>query len=228
MYSEVLFTFVINKATDYYRENFGPVFQIKSDREQNTFCFKVYNFEYKDLVDHSGYPRLSKQQGIERIAYTLHFDFEKDGVKLPTKQVKAVKRVDPAEDEPNEVFEVTYIITDIKDYDTYFINCGRTPIYKSTTLCHCGDKLKELLQCGLFGLKYVHVHNAKRFDYYTKRLVISMHRNLQSITNYFIVTNVKSCPRVEMLFICTKTVPVSTNSELVKRTYVLKSIREKI
>lgn len=228
MYSEVLFTFVINKATGYYRENFGPVFQIKSDREQNTFCFKVYNFEYKDLVDYSRYTRLSKQQGIERIAYTLHFDFEKDGVKLPTKQVEAVKRVETAEDESNEVFEVTYIITDIKDYDTYFINCGRTPIYKFTTLCDGGDKLKELLQCGLFGLKYVHVHDAKRLDCYTKHLVISMDKDLQSITNYFIVTNVESCPRVEMLFICTKTVPVSTNSELVKRTYVLKSIRKKI
>lgn len=55
-----------------------------------------------------------------------------------------------------------------------------------------------------------------------------MHKDLQSITNYFIVTNVGSCPKVEMLFICTKTVPVSTNPELVKRTYVLKSIREKI
>lgn len=228
MYSEVLFTFVIHKATDYYRENFGPVFQIKSDREQNTFCFKVYNFEYRNIVDYSKYSRLSKQQGTEKIAYTLHFDFEKHGVKLPTKQVKAVKCIQPAEDESNEVFEVTYIITDIKDYDTYFINCGRTPIYKSTTLCDCGDKLKELLQCGLFGLRYVHVHDTKRFDYYTKRLVIFMHKDLQSITNYFIVTNVGSCPKVEMLFICTKTVPVSTNPELVKRTYVLKSIREKI
>lgn len=228
MYSEVLFTFVINKATDYYRENFGPVFHIKSDREQNTFCFKVYNFEYKDLVDYSRYPRLSKQQGVEKIAYTLHFDFEKDGVKLPTKQVRLVKCVEPAENEPNEVFEVTYTITDIKDYDTYFINCGRTPIYKSTTLCDCGQKLKELLQCGLFGFKYVCVHDTKRLDYYTKRLVISMHKDLQSITNYFIVTNVESCSKVEMLFTCIKTVPVYTNPELVKRTYVLKSIREKI
>ena len=228
MYSEVLFTFVINKATDYYRENFGPVFQIKSDRKQNTFCFKVYNFEYKDIVDYSRYPRLGKQQGTRKIAYTLHFDFEQYGVKLPTKQVKAVKHVQHAEDEPNEVFEVTYIITDIKDYDTYFINYGRTPIYKSTALCHCGEKLKELLQCGLFGFKHVCVHDTRRLDYYTKRLVISMDKDLQSITNYFIVTNVEACPKVEMLFRCIKTVPVSTNTELVKRTYVLASIREKI
>lgn len=228
MYSEVLFTFVINKATDYYRENFGPVFQIKSDRKQNTFCFKVYNFEYKDIVYYSRYPRLGKPQGTRKIAYTLHFDFEQYGVKLPTKQVKAVKRVQHAEDEPNEVFEVTYIITDIKDYDTYFINCGRTSVYKSTALCHCGEKLKELLQCGLFGFKHVCVHDTKRFDYYTKRLVISMHKDLQSITNYFIVTNVETCPKVEMLFRCIKTVPVSTNPELVKRTYVLTSILEKI
>lgn len=226
MYSEVLFTFVINKATEYYRENFGPVFQIKSHREQNTFCFKVYNFEYKNLVDYSRYSRLSKQQGTEKIVYTLHFDFEKDGVKLPTKQVKAVKRVKPAENEPNEVFEVTYIITDIKDY--YPINCGRTSIYKSTTLYDCGEKLKELLQCGLFGFKHVCVHDTKRLDSYTKRLVISMDKDLQSITNYFIVTNVESCPKVNMLFTCIKTVPVSTNPELVKRTYVLKSIRENI
>ena len=221
MYSEVLFTFVRNKATEYYREKFGPVFQIKSHREQNTFCFKVYNFEYKNLADYSRYARLSKQQGTEKIAYTLHFDFEKHGVKLPTKQVKAVKCIEPAENEPNEVFEVTYIITDIKDYDTYFINCGRTPIYKSTTLYDCGRKLKELLQCGLFGVKHVCVHD-------TKRLVISMHKDLQSITNYFIVANVECCPKVDMLFTCIKTVPVSTNPELVKRTYVLKSIREKI
>lgn len=91
MYSEVLFTFVINKATDYYRENFGPVFQIKSDREQNTFCFKVYNFEYKDLVDYSRYPRLSKQQRVEKIAYTLHFDFEKIWRKTADKASKASK-----------------------------------------------------------------------------------------------------------------------------------------
>ena len=215
----LLFTIIKNKAVDYYRENFGQLIRIISDHEENTFCLKVHNPEYKHPVNGTKYERLS--EGVEQIAYSLDFDFEHYGITLPIKQIKAVKRVEVI-DEKYRNFEVTYTITDVKEDELYFFDFANKTVYDSIRMEDCGKKLAEFIENTFFKDAFVMC-----FNDHAKRFTISMHKDFQIITNYFIVTNVEPFPKYEMFFRCIRTYPSRVNPEFVERTYILEHIRPK-
>ena len=213
----LLFTIIKNKAVDYYRENFGQIIRITSDHEKSTFCLKVHNPVYKYPANGTMYKRLS--EGVEQIAYRLDFDFEHYGITLPIKQIKAVKRVEVI-DKKYRNFEVTYTITDVKDDEPYFMNWASADVYKSIRTENCGKKLAEFIENTFFKDAFVMSFNDR-----AKRFTIAMPEDFQSITDYFILTNVEPCPDHELLFRCTKTYHSTINPEVIERTYVLESIR---
>lgn len=215
----LLFTIIKNKAVDYYRENFGQLIRIISDQEENTFSLTVHNPEYKYPVNGTKYERLS--EGVERITYRLDFDFEHYGITLPIKQIKAVKSVDVI-DEKYRNFEVTYTITDVKEDELYFFDFASKTVYDSIRMEDCGKKLAEFIENTFFKDTFVMCFNDR-----AKRFTISMHKDFQIITNYFIVTNVEPFPKYEMFFRCIRTHPSRTNPEFVERTYILEHIRPK-
>lgn len=208
-----------NEAVDYYRENFGQITRIISDHEESTFSFKVHNMDGKNQVNGSKYERLS--EGVERITYRLDFDFEHYGITLPTKQIEAVKCVEVIDKKYNN-FKVTYTITDVKDDEPYFMDCGSRLVCDSIRMNDCGKKLAEFIENTFFKDAFV-----MSFDDRTKRFRIVMPNDFQSITDYFILTNVKSCPGFEMFFRCIKTYHTNINPEVIERTYILEAIRPK-
>lgn len=213
----LLFTIIKNKAVDYYRENFGQLIRIISDHEENTFSLTVHNPEYKYPVNGTKYERLS--EGVERITYRLDLDFEHYGITLPTKQIKAVKCVEVIDKKYNN-FKVTYTITEVKDDEPYFINWNCKDVYDAIRMDDCGKKLTEFLENTFFKDAFVMCFNNRE-----KRFTIAMYKDFQSITNYFVVTNVEPFPKYEMLFKCIKNYSTNINPEVIERTYILESIR---
>lgn len=215
----LLFTIIKNEAVGYYRENFGQIIRIMPDHEENTFSFKVHNPEYKYPVNGTMYERLS--EGTERISYRLDLDFEHYGITLPIKQIKAVKRVELIDKKHNN-FKVTYTITEVKDDEPYFMNRKCKDAYDAIRMEDCGKKLAEFLENTFFKDAFVMSFNDR-----AKRFTICMYKDFQSITDYFILTNVGSCPNFEFFFRCIKTYSTNINPEVVERTYILDSIRPK-
>lgn len=215
----LLFTIIKNKAVDYYRENFGQLIRIISDHEKNTFSLTVHNPEYKHPVNGTKYKRLS--EGVEKITYRLDLDFEHYGITLPTKKIEAVKCVEVIDKKYNN-FKVTYAITDVKDDAPYFMCGGRKVIYNSLRMDDCGKKLVELMENAFLKDAFV-----MWFDDRAKGFTIAMHKDFKDITDYFIITNVKTCPEFEMFFRCIKTYSSNINPEVIERTYILEGIRPK-
>lgn len=215
----LLFTMIKNKAVDYYRENFGQIIQITSDHEKSTFWLKVHNPEYKYPANGTKYERLS--EGVEQITYRLDFEFEHYGITLPTKQIKAVKCVEVIDKKYNN-FEVTYTITDVKDDELYFINCWRKIVCNPIRMEDCGKKLAEFIENTFLKDAFVMCYND-----HAKRFTICMPKDFQSITNYFVVTNVNPYPEFEMFFRCVKTYHTNINPEVIEQTYVLEAVRPK-
>lgn len=213
----LLFTMIKNKAVDYYRENFGQIIRITSDHEKSTFWLKVHNPEYKYPANGTKYKKLS--EGVKKIVYRLDFDFERYGITLPIKQIKAVKCVEVI-DEKYRNFEVTYTITDVKEDELYFFDFASKTVYDSIKTFECGKKFVEFVEN-----TFLKDASLICFDDRAKHFTISMHKDFQSITNYFIVTNVEPFPKYEMFFRCIRTYPSRANPEFVERTYVLEHIR---
>lgn len=138
----LLFTIIKNKAVDYYRENFGPVYSVISDHEENTFSFRVDNH------NHNTYEKLS--EGVEPINYKLDLDFKRYGITLPIKQVKAIKYVTETNKPFNGLFKVTYTITEVKDDEPYFMNWKGKDAYDAIRMEDCGKKLAEFLENTFF------------------------------------------------------------------------------
>lgn len=220
MIDEILFIMVKDKAVDYYNDNFGPVSRIGSDFEKNTFWFYVHNKEYKNLVEYIPYKRLSED--VEQITYKQKFNFERYGISLPIKWISATKKVEIAATENKHFFKVTYTITDIKDDEPYFMNLGDESVYESVQTEDCGDKLAEFIENTFFKDAFVMYVNDS-----AKYFTIAMHKDFQSLINYFIVTNVKPCPDYELLFKCIRIYSSNVNPEIIEQTYVLESIRPK-
>ena len=218
MYDGPLFIMVKDEATDYYRDNFGPVSMIGSDLEKNTFWFYVHNKEYKNLVEFIPYKRLI--EGVERITYKQNFDFKRYGISLPIKRISATKKVEIAATENKHFFKVTYIITDIKDDEPYFMHWECKDAYDSVRMADCGKKLVDFIENVFFKDAFVMSFNDR-----AKRFTICMRKDFQSITDYFILTNVESCPNFEFFFRCVKTYSSKINPEVVERTYILEAIR---
>lgn len=212
----LLFTIIKNKAAKYYRENFGQVIRIISDHEKNTFSLTVHNPEYKYPVNGTKYERLS--EGVERIKYRLDLDFEHYGITLPIKQIKAVKCVEVIDKKHNN-FKVTYAITDVKDDEPYFTNWNCPSVYRSIRMFDCGKKLAEFIENTFFKDVFVISFNDR-----AKRFTISMHKDFQSITKYFIVTNIEPFPKYKMFFRCIKTYSSNVNPEFIEQTYILDGI----
>lgn len=215
----LLFTMIKNKAVDYYRENFGQMIRIISDHEKSTFWLTMHNPEYKYPANGTKYKRLS--EGVEQITYRLDFDFENYGITLPTKQIKAVKCVEVIDKKYNN-FRVTYTITDVKDDELYFINCERKSVCNSVRMEDCGKKLAEFIENMFLKDAFVMCYNDR-----AKRFTICMTKDVQDITDYFVVTNVKSCPEFEMFFRCIKTYSSNIYPEVIERTYILEGVRPK-
>ena len=212
----LLFTIIKNKAADYYRENFGPVLRMISDHEENTFSLNLHNPEYKYPAKGTKYEMLS--EGVERIKYRLDLDFEHYGITLPTKQIKAVKCVEVIDKRHNN-FKVTYTITDVKDDELYFTNWNCPSVCKSISMFDCAKKLVEFIENTFFKDAFVMCFNNQ-----AKRFTVSMNKDLQSITDYFIVTNVEPFSTYKMFFKCIKTCPSPVNPEFVEQTYSLDAI----
>lgn len=215
----LLFNMIKNKAVDYYRENFGEIIRIISDHEKRTFWLTVHNPEYKYPVNGTKYERLS--EGVERITYRLDFDFEHYGITLPTKQIKAVKRVEVIDEKYNN-FKVTYTITDVKDEELYFRNWESVSVYRAIKADDCGKKLAEFIENMFLKDAFVMCFNDR-----AKRFTIAMPKDFQSLINYFVVTNVNPYPEFEFLFRCTKTYSSNINPEVIEQTYILEAIRPK-
>ncbi len=215
----LLFTIIKNRAVDYYRKNFGQLIRIISDHEKRTFWLKVHNPEYKYPVNGTKYERLS--EGVERITYRLDLDFEHYGITLPTKKIEAVKRVEVIDKKYNN-FKVTYTITDVKDDEPYFMDFGRRVVYDSIRMNDCGKKLAEFIENTFFKDAFVMCYNDR-----AKRFTICMPKDFQSITNYFVVTNVNPYPEFELFFRCIKTYSTNINPEVIEQTYILEAIRPK-
>lgn len=213
----LLFTIIKNEAVDYYREKFGPVSRIISDHEENIFSFIVRNQEYKYPANGTRYEMLI--EGTEKIAYRLDLDFEHYGIKLPIKRIKAVKCVEKNE-KLNKIFKVTYTITEVKDDEPYFTKWKCKNAYDDIRMEDCGKKLAEFLENTFFKDAFVTSFNDR-----AKRFTICMYKDFQSITDYFILTNVESCPNFEFFFRCVKTYSSTINPEVVERTYILEAIR---
>jgi hypothetical protein len=208
-----------NKAVDYYRENFGQIIRITSDHEKSTFWLKVHNPEYKYPANGTMYKKLS--EGVEQIVYRLDFDFEHYGITLPIKQIKAVKCVEVI-DEKYRNFEVTYTITDVKDEELYFRNWESISVYRAIKADDCGKKLAEFIENMFLKDAFVMRYNDR-----AKRFTIAMPKDFQSITDYFVVTNVNPYPEFELFFRCIKTYSSNINPEVIERTYILKAMRPK-
>lgn len=215
----LLFTIIKNKAVDYYRENFGQIIRIISDHEESTFSFKVHNPDGKNPVNGFKYKRLS--EGVERITYRLDLNFEHCGITLPTKKIEAVKRVEVIDKKYNN-FKVTYTITDVKDDEPYFRNWESVSVYRAIQAADCGKKLAEFIENAFFKDTFVMCFNER-----AKRFTIAMHKDFQSITDYFIVTNVEPYPEFELFFRCIKTYSSNINPEVIERTYILESLHPK-
>lgn len=215
----LLFTIIKNKAVDYYRENFGQLIRIISDHEENTFSLTVHNPDGKNPVNGTKYERLS--EGVELITYRLDLDFEHYGITLPIKKIEAVKRVEVIDKKYNN-FKVTYTITDVKEDELYFFDFASKIVYDSIRMEDCGKKLAEFIENTFFKDAFVMCFNDR-----AKRFTISMHKDFQIITNYFIVTNVEPFPKYEIFFRCIRTYPSRDNPEFVERTYILEHIRPK-
>ena len=215
----LLFTIIKNKAVDYYRENFGQLIRIISDHEENTFSLTVHNPDGKNPVNGTKYERLS--EGVERITYRLDLDFEHYGITLPTKKIEAVKCVEVIDKKYNN-FKVTYTITDVKEDELYFFDFANKTVYDSIRMEDCGKKLAEFIENTFFKDAFVMCFNDR-----AKRFTISMHKDFQIITNYFIVTNVEPFPKYEMFFRRIRTYPSRVNPEFVERTCILEHIRPK-
>lgn len=216
----LLFTIIKDKAVDYYRDRFGTVYSIISDHEESTFSFRVHNQKYKNLVDHSTYEELSER--VEQINYRLDFDFNHYGITLPIKQVKAIKYVTKTDKPFNNLFKVTYEIIDVKEDEPYFTDWASADVYKSVHMYDCGKKLIDFLENMFFKDAFVMAFNDR-----AKRFTIAMHKDFRSITDYFILTNVESCPDYELFFRCIKTYSSKVNPDIAERTYILDSIRPK-
>lgn len=210
----LLFTIIKNKAVDYYRENFGPVYSVISDHEENAFSFRVDNH------NHNTYEKLS--EGVEPINYKLDLDFKRYGITLPIKQVKAIKYVTETNKPFNGLFKVTYTITEVKDDEPYFMNWKCKDAYDAIRMEDCGKKLAEFLENTFFKDAFVMSFNDR-----AKRFTICMYKDFQDITDYFILKNVGSCPNFEFFFRCIKTYHNNINPEVVERTYILDAIRPK-
>lgn len=215
----LLFTIIKNKAVNYYRENFGQIIRIISDHEESTFSFKVHNPDGKNPVNGSKYERLS--EGVERITYRLDLDFEHHGITLPTKQIEAVKRVEVIDKKYNN-FKVTYTITDVKDDEPYFRNWESVSVYRAIQAADCGKKLAEFIENAFFKDTFVMCFNER-----AKRFTIAMYKDFQSLTDYFVVTNVNPYPEFELFFRCIKTYSSNINPEVIERTYILESLHPK-
>ena len=215
----LLFTIIKNKAVDYYRENFGQIIRIISDHEENTFSLTVHNPEYKYPVNGTKYKRLI--EGAEQITYKLDLDSERYGITLPTKQIKAVKCVDVIDKKYNN-FKVTYTINDVEDYEPYFIDFGSRDVYDSVRMKDCGKKLAEFIENMFFKDAFVMCYNDR-----AKRFTICMPKDFQSITDYFVVTNVNPYPEFELFFRCIKNYSTNINPEVIERTYILEAMRPK-
>lgn len=215
----LLFTIIKDKAANYYRENFGQIFQIISDHEKNTFNLTVHNPEYKYPVNGTKYKRLN--EGVEQITYILDFDFKHYGITLPTKRIKAVKRVEVIDKKHNN-FKVTYTITDVKDDEPYFMNWESRLVYNSIRMEDCGKKLAEFIENTFFKDAFVMHYNDR-----AKRFTIAMPKDFQSITDHFIVTNVNPYTEFELFFRCIRTYSSNINPEVIERTYILDATRPK-
>lgn len=213
----LLFTIIKDKALVYYRDNFGPISSIISDHEENTFSFRVNNAEFKNPIDQSTHKKLS--EGVETITYRLDLDFEHYGITLPIKQIKAIKRVEPTDKDYTRRFKVTYTITDVKDDEPYFTNWKCPSVYRSIRMFDCGKKLSEFIENTFFKDASVMAFNDR-----AKRFTIAMRKDFQSITKYFIVTNIEPFPKYKMLFRCIKTYSSNINPEIIEQTYILDGI----
>lgn len=215
----LLFTIIKNKAVDYYRENFGQIIRIISDHEENTFSLRVHNTDGKNPVNGTKYKRLI--EGAEQITYKLDLDFERYGITLPTKQIKAVKLVEVIDEKYNN-FKVTYTINDVEDYEPYFIDFGSRVVYDSIRMEDCGKKLAEFIENMFLKDAFVMCYNDR-----AKRFTICMPKDFQSITDYFVVTNVNHYPEFELFFRCIKNYSTNINPEVIERTYILEAMRPK-
>lgn len=213
----LLFTMIKNEAVNYYRENFGQLIRIISDHEENTFSLTVHNPDGKNPVNGTKYERLS--EGVERITYRLDFDFEHYGITLPTKQIKAVKRVEVIDEKYNN-FKVTYTITDVEDDEPYFMDWSGRLVYDSIRMNDCGKKLAEFVENTFLKDAFVMSVNDR-----AKRFTICMPKDFQSLIDYFIVTNVEPCPGFKLFFRCIKNYSTNINPEIVEKTYILEAIR---
>ena len=215
----LLFTIIKNKAVDYYRENFGQIIRIISDHEENTFSLTVHNMDGKNPVNGTKCKRLI--EGAEQITYKLNLDSECYRITLPTKQIKAVKRVEVIDEKYNN-FKVTYTITDVEDDEPYFMDWSGRLVYDSIRMKDCGKKLAEFIENMFLKDAFVMCYNDR-----AKRFTICMPKDVQSITNYFVVTNVNPYPEIELFFRCIKNYSTNINPEVIERTYILEAMRPK-
>lgn len=215
----LLFTIIKNKAVDYYRENFGQIIRIISDHEKSTFWLTVHNTDGKNPVNGTKRKRLI--EGAEQITYKLDLDSECYGITLPTKQIKAVKLVEVIDKKYNN-FKVTYTINDVEDYEPYFIDFESRVVYDSIRMEDCGKKLAEFIENIFLKDAFVMCYNDR-----AKRFTICMPKDFQSITDYFVVTNVNPYPEFELFFRCIKNYSTNINPEVIERTYILEAMRPK-